>query len=128
MLASVFGIVTLLFGASGVFVELRAALNKLWAVQPADASSGLLSFLKERFLSIGMVLAIGFLLLVSLAVSAALGAAGKFVGSLGFLPPAIWEAVNFILSLGVNAGLFALILRFVPDTDCPGEISGLGPP
>ena len=64
VLASVFEIVTLFFGASCVFVELRAALNKLWDVRPAGASSGLLSFLKERFLSIGMVLAIGFLLLV----------------------------------------------------------------
>src|SRR4030095_16230204 len=76
-LASVIGLVTLLFGASGVFVELRAALNKLWEVEPGTSASGPWAFIKDRFLSFGMVLAIGFLLLVSLAVSAALGAIGK---------------------------------------------------
>ena len=95
------------------------ALNNLWEVRAQTAGSGLWSFVKDRFLSIGMVLAIGFLLLVSLALSAALGAAGKFFSSLGFLPPGVWEVVNFLVSLGVVAGLFALILRFVPDVRLP---------
>ena len=119
LLASVIGLATLLFGASGVFVELRAALNTLWDIKPAATASGLWSFIKDRFLSVGMVLAIGFLLLVSLSISAALGAAGKFFASVGFLPPAVWEAVNFVLSLSVVAGMFGLIFRFVPDIRLP---------
>jgi membrane protein len=117
--ASVFGLVTLLFGASGVLVELRAALNKLWEVEPANGTSGIWAFVKDRFLSFGMVLAIGFLLLISLAISASLGAAGKFLGDLGFLPPAVWEVVNFVVSLAVVSGMFALIFRFVPNVRLP---------
>jgi membrane protein len=115
IVASVFGILTLLFGASGVFVELRATLNHLWDYKAPETAGGLWSLIKDRFLSFGMVLAIGFLLLVSLALSAALGAAGKFFSTLGFLPPLVWEAVNFLVSLGVVTSLFALIFRFVPD-------------
>jgi membrane protein len=119
VLASVVGLVTLLFGASGVFVELRAAVNKLWEVEAAGVGSGIWSFIKDRFLSFGMVLAIGFLLLVSLAISAGLGAAGKFFASLGFLHPAVWEVVNFVVSLAVVSGLFALIFRLVPNVRLP---------
>ena len=126
VLASVFGLITLLLGASGVFIELRAALNKLWDAESSSVASGIWSFIKDRFLSVGMVLAIGFLLLVSLSLSAALGAAGKYFASLGFLPPPVWEAVNFIVSLGVVASLFALILRFVPNIRLPWRDIGLG--
>jgi membrane protein len=119
ILASVLGVATLLFGASGVFVELRAALNKLWEAEGATAGTGLWFLIKDRFLSIGMVLAIGFLLLVSLAISAGLGAAGKFFASFGFLPPGVWEVLNFLISLGVVAGLFVLILRYVPNIRLP---------
>ena len=126
VLASVVGLMTLLLGASGVFIELRAALNKLWDAESASVASGIWSFVKDRFLSVGMVLAIGFLLLVSLSISAALGAAGKYFASLGFLPPVVWELVNFLISLGVVAALFALILRFVPNIRLPWRDIGLG--
>ena len=126
VLASLFGLVTLLFGASGVFIELRAALNELWDVETADAGSGIWSLVKDRFLSFGMVLAISFLLLVSLAISAGLGAAGKFFSSLGLLPPAVWEMLNFVISLGVVASLFGLILRFVPNVRLPWRNISLG--
>jgi membrane protein len=117
--AGLAGIITLLFGASGVFVELRAAMNRLWEVRGPTAGSSLWWFIRDRFLSIGMVLAIGFMLLVSLAASAALAAAGTFFSSLGFLPPGVWEIVNVLFSLGVVTGLFALILRYVPDARLP---------
>jgi len=81
--ASIAGVITLLFGASGVFGELRSALNLIWDVKPAGGA-GLWGTLRERFFSLGMVLAVGFLLLVSLVVSAALATLGKFFG--GVLP------------------------------------------
>ena len=117
--ASVIGLATLLFGASGVLAELRAALHSLWEVKGPRASSGLWLLVKDRFLSMGMVLAIGFLLLVSLLVSAALSYAGKFFSSLGWLPPVVWEVINLLISLSVVAVMFALILRFVPDIRLP---------
>src|ERR1044072_839800 len=124
--AGLVGIITLLFGASGVFVELRAAMNRLWEVRGPAAGSSLWWFGRDRFLPIGMGLAIGFMLLVSLAASAGLAAAGKFFSSFGFLPPGVWEIVNVLFSLGVVTGLFALILRYVPDARLPWRAVGRG--
>ena len=118
IIANAIGLITLLFGASGVFVELQSAMNKLWDVKPKE-SGGIVGMIKDRFLSFGMVLAIGFLLLASLTVSAALGAAGKFLGGLGIFPAWLLEAVNFGVSLAVVSGIFALIFRYVPDTRIP---------
>ena len=125
ILANVIGLLTLLFGASGVFVELRSALNKLWDVQPKQ-TSGVMGLIKDRFLSFGMVLAIGFLLLVSLSISAALAAAGKFMGDLGFLPAWLWEVINFAFSLAVVSAVFALVFRFVPDVRIPWKLAWNG--
>jgi membrane protein len=112
--ASIVGIVTLLLGASGVFVELRSALNTMWDV-PLQKTSGIVMIIKDRLLSVGMVLAIGFLLVVSLIVSALLAAAGKFFG--GWLPVSIplLLALNFIISFVGITIMFALVLRYVPD-------------
>jgi len=77
IIASAFGIGTLLVGASGAFVELQDALNKIWKV-PCRSESVWLRVIQERFLSFGLVLGLGFLLLASLVVSAALGAVGTF--------------------------------------------------
>ena len=80
VLASAIGAITLLFGASGVAGELQAALNRMWGAQP-ESSGGIWGAIKERLFSFGMVLGVGFLLLVSLLVSAALQALGKFSSS-----------------------------------------------
>ena len=126
IVASVFGLITLLFGASGVFLELRAALNKLWDAEQPTTASGIWAFIKDRFLSIGMVLAIGFLLLVSLVISAGLGAAGKFVSNFAVLPPVVWEIFNFVISLVIVAAVFGLILRFISSIRLPWKDIGIG--
>jgi membrane protein len=115
--ASVIGIVTLLFGASSVFAELQSALNKIWEVDP-KAHVGFIGFtalIKSRLFSFAMVLAIGFLLLVSLLFSAALAALGKYFG--GMLPAPEWllSALYLFFSfIGVSI-LITLILKYVPD-------------
>jgi membrane protein len=114
--ASVIGVVTLLFGASGVAGELRSALNKIWNVK-SGAGSGIVGFLKERFFSFGIVLAIGFLLLVSLMLSAALAALGKFFGDILPLPEFLLTSIDFIVSFAGISGLFALTFKYVPNTD-----------
>jgi membrane protein len=113
--ASLIGVLTLLFGASGVFGELRSALNKMWDVKP-KSGGGIGGMLRERFFSFGMVLAIGFLLLVSLVLSAGLAAMGKFLGGLLPLPEFVLSAINFVVSLAGISVLFALIFKFVPET------------
>jgi membrane protein len=111
--ASIVAFLILLFGASGVFIELRGALNTIWEVK-AQANAGWKGMLKDRLFSFGMVLSIGFLLLVSLLLSAALAFIGKFFGQLVPIPPALLEAANFVLSFAVITVLFALMFKFVP--------------
>jgi len=106
-MATIIGIVTLIFGASGVFGQLKEALNTIWDVKPKK-TAGILGFIKQRFLSAAMVLGMGFLLLVSLVVDAAIAA---------IVPQgaAIWEALQLVVLLGVVTVLFASIFRFLPD-------------
>jgi membrane protein len=77
-IASMVGVLALLLGASGVFSEMQDALNSIWHVSPGD-KSGVWNLVKARFMSFGMVLGIGFLLLVSLLFSAVLAALAKYV-------------------------------------------------
>ncbi|MDQ2900497.1 MAG: YihY/virulence factor BrkB family protein [Acidobacteriota bacterium] len=114
--ASIIGIATLLLGASGVCGELRASLNKIWDAKPTDGS-GIMGMIKERSFAFGMVLAVGFLLLVSMVVSAALATLGKFAGGLLPIPAAALEILNFAVSFGVITLLFALIYKYVPSVD-----------
>jgi membrane protein len=114
VLASIIAVITLLVGASGVFGEIRHALNKMWDVEPR-IQGGAGSLVKAHFSSFGMVLAVGFLLLVSLIISAALAALGKFFGALLPIPEVALSAVNVIISLAGITLLFALIFREVPD-------------
>jgi membrane protein len=113
--ATLIGVVTLLFGASGVFGELRAALNIIWDVKPKE-SSGLWLLVWERLFSFGMVLAVGFLLLVSLLASAALAALEKFSAAMLPAPPLAMSAINLLISLVAIFLLFSLIYKFVPET------------
>jgi membrane protein len=114
--ASIIGIFTLLFGASGVFGELRGALNKMWDVKP-KAGSGIWVTIRERVFSFGMVLAIGFLLLVSLGLSAILAALGKFLGGLLPMPEFVLSGIDLVVSLAGVAILFALIFKYLPETE-----------
>jgi membrane protein len=114
IIASLIGIGTLLVGASGAFVELQDALNKIWKVQ-RRAGSVWLRVIRERFLSFGLVLGLGFLLIVSLVVSAALGAVGNFITPLLPWPVFMLEVVNFFLSLIVIALVLAMIFKYLPD-------------
>jgi membrane protein len=116
VIASLISIVALLFGASGVFVELQQSLNTIWDVQPKP-KRGLWAFVKDKFFSFSMVVGTGFLLLVSLIISAALAAISNI--AMGLIPG--WEVIpnviNFIISFLVITVLFALIFKYVPDAE-----------
>ncbi|WKN43632.1 YihY/virulence factor BrkB family protein [Tunicatimonas pelagia] len=111
------GIGTLLFGATGVFVQLQLSLNKVWEVE-AKPESGILKIALDRVLSLGFILGVGFLLIVSLALTAGLQALGNFIQQ--FLPDYllyIFQIAEILLSLGVITTLFAMIYKFLPDVD-----------
>jgi len=114
--ATIIGIVTLLFGASGVFNELQGALNTIWNVKP-KADRGLWGKIRDRFLSFGMVLVVGFLLLVSLIITTVLAAFGSYVEGLAPGVPVLMQVANFVIGFLVVTGLFALIFRFLPDAE-----------
>jgi membrane protein len=113
-LATVIGVVTLLLGAAGVFGQLQDALNTVWGVEPKPGN-GILKAIKDRFLSFTMVLGVGFLLLVSLVISAVLSGLHNFIA--GYLPGAqfILQILNTVISFGVITLLFAMIYKFLPD-------------
>ena len=125
IVASILGLITLFVGASGVFAELRDSLNKIWDIPPKESGS-FLSEVRARFLSFGMVLAIGFLLLVSLVVSAGIAGGGKYMGEFMPLPPFVFEIINFVISMASISILFALIYHFLPDERVAWADVGLG--
>jgi membrane protein len=124
-LAAALGFLVLLWSASGVFGELRDALNLIWGVK-STSGSGLVGVVKYRFFSFTMVLAIGFLLLVSLLLSAAVAAVSKYVGGALPLPAVVLHVGNILLSFVSITVLFALIYRFVPDVHIEWEDVWIG--
>jgi membrane protein len=116
IVSSIVGLVVLFFGASGVFGELQSALNAIWKVAPKPGR-GIWGVVKDRFFSFTMVVGVGFLLMVSLLLSAALAGAGRFLG--GSMPGGepLWFVINFSVSFGVVTALFALIFKIVPDAE-----------
>jgi membrane protein len=113
-IATIVGIVTLLLGAAGVFGQLKDALNTIWDVEPKKGG-GVWGMIKQRFLSMAMVLGIGFLLMVSLLIDAAISGAGKFLGNRLPGGQALWHGAELVVSFAVITVLFALIFRFLPD-------------
>lgn len=113
----VIGVIVLLAGATGAFAQLQHALNKTWEVEPDSSQGGIKNFIIKRILSLGMILAVAFLLLVSLVLTAALSTTGDLVA--GLLPSGvstIWPAlIHFAVSFLVIWLLFAAIFKFLPD-------------
>jgi membrane protein len=116
--ATIFGVVVLLLGASGVFAEMQDALNTIWKVD-TTSKTGVWNLVRARFLSFGMVLGIGFLLLVSLLLSAALSAVATYASEFLPIPPAALHAMDFLFSLLFIAGLMAMIFKLLPDVPVP---------
>jgi len=114
IIATVVGVFFLLFGASGVFGELRDSLNLIWGVTPASGT-GLKGLVKYRFVSFAMVLGIGFLLLVSLILNTLISAAGKVFGGYLPLPESVLQIGDMVLSFVAVTLLFALLYKVVPD-------------
>jgi membrane protein len=113
LLATGLGLLVLLFGATGVFVELRDALNLIWKVPPRGGVLG--GLVKGRFLAFNLVVGTGFLLIVSLVVSAALATLAYSLGSHFAGLNGVLRGLDFGVSFAVIATLFALIFKVLPD-------------
>jgi membrane protein len=114
--ATIIGIVTILIGATGVFVQVQKSLNIIWEVKAKPGKSGVWTLLKLRLFSFGLILSIAFLLLISLVISAMLAAAGEWIKQ-QWNTSLIWlfNIVNFLLSFLIIVLLFALMYKILPD-------------
>lgn len=114
-LASVLGVATLVFGATGVFYNLQLIFNAIWEVKPKPKGK-LLKLIKDRIFSFGLILVIGFLLLVSLVLSAALAAVSNWVANhISEGLKVLFKILDIVVSLGVITVLFAGLFKFLPD-------------
>lgn len=114
-MATVMGGATLVLGATGAFAQLQGALNRVWGIKPSKG--GLKHFVRKRLVSFSLVLTIGFLLMISLVLSAALAATGKYLRD---AVPAYYLLINILnvtIAFGVSTFLFAAIYRILPDAE-----------
>jgi membrane protein len=112
---SIIGILVLLVGATGVFVELQKSLNLIWHVT-IKPSNGIWMMLKSRLFSFGLILAIAFLLTVSLVITTVLVAVSNYISfESSAIMMTVYEILNFIVSLIVISVLFAMIFKILPD-------------
>lgn len=115
ILPTVAGVGAVLFGATTVFAQMQNALNAIWGVAPKPTRSSVLVFVKGRLLSLAVVLAIGFVLLVSLLLSVAVRALVVFAQDWLPIPAPLLLGLDWAISLVVVALLFATIFRVLPD-------------
>ena len=117
IVAAVIALAVLVFGASGVFAELQSALNTIWQVPGRKAEGGIWTMVRQRLWSFSLVCGAAFLLLASLVVSAVLSAVNskiaEWIPGMGFLA----QAVNFVLTFALLTLLFAMIFKWLPDTE-----------
>ncbi|MBT1701882.1 YihY/virulence factor BrkB family protein [Chryseosolibacter indicus] len=115
VLSSILSAATLIFGATGIFYQLQQILNKMWEVKPKPKQA-IVKLIRDRVFSFGLILVIGFLLLVSLVLSAALSAVSDWVAShLSDALVVVFRAADIVISLGIVTLLFASIYKFLPD-------------
>ncbi|PYT13712.1 MAG: ribonuclease BN [Acidobacteria bacterium] len=124
IIATAIAVSTLAFGASAVFGELRDALNKMWDVRPR--TQGVRGIFAQKVFSFVLVLAAGFLLLVSMLATAIVSIVGHFFNHIIPVPTFVLQIANFVVSFAVLALVFALIFRYVPDLVLPWSVLWTG--
>ena len=125
--ATLIGVITILVGATGVFVQFQKSLNSIWKVKATESKSGIIGLLKARLFSFGFIIAIAFILIVSLVVSTILTALGDWL--ITYFSESLLVVLlvlNFIISFGILTLLFAFMFKFFPDVQIKWEDVWLG--
>ncbi|MEZ6046441.1 MAG: YihY/virulence factor BrkB family protein [Planctomycetaceae bacterium] len=127
-MAALIGGIVLLFGATGVMVQLQSSLNHIWGVQPDPETGGMKNFILKRLLSLAMIIAIAFLLLVSLILTTVLNAFGNIFSEWFPADQTSWIpfAVSFIVNLTIFMLLFAAMFKWLPDAEMDWKDTWLG--
>lgn len=110
IVGTVFGAAGLIVGVTGAFLALQEALNVVWEIGPDPRHGGVRQFITKRLLSLGMVMGLGFLLIVSLALTAALSALGGMLGN-----GTVMQVLTLLLSIAILSLVFAALFKFLPD-------------
>lgn len=113
-IASIISVVLLLIGATGVLTQLQLSLNTIWNVE-ARPDIGFMNIVRKRLLSLGMIVVIGFLLLVSLVLSSVIAGFSEYLNNLAPGLDTLVQIVNFVVSFGITMLLFAMIFKYLPD-------------
>lgn len=113
--ASLLGLLTVLITASGAFGEIQAGLNRAWDVEASKQPW--FSLIRARAASLGLVAALGFLMMVSLTASTAVSALGAYIGTNASFAPVMLSLLNTVISVALFSVLFAAIFKVLPDTD-----------
>jgi len=113
-IATATGVIVLLFGATSVFGELKNSLNHIWGVEVQPGRT-IITLIRDRFLSFSLVLCVGFLLVASLLISAAISLVSTYMSSFFALPSSIWQVTDFFVSLCITGILFATIFKVLPN-------------
>jgi membrane protein len=114
ILATIVSLLFMVLGASGVFAELQGAMDRIWQAPVSDNQSGLWYLLRRRIFTFGMLLAVAFLLLVSLAVSAFISTIQSLWGPQNSSWEIVWQGITFVVSFVIVSGLFGLIFKLLP--------------
>lgn len=114
IISAVISVVTLILGATGVFGQLKQTLNVIWGIE-TKKSNGILGIIRDRILSVSMILVIGFLLIISLVASSVISLIQTYFASYLPFPSSIIELINFLVSYALIAVLFSLIYKILPD-------------
>jgi len=120
------GALLTLFGATAVFGQLQYALNRVWRVQAAPRADLIMSFLKQRILSFALVLSVGFLLMVSLIISAVLGALHKYLDTRLADAAFFWNGLDLVISFTLATALIAMLFKYLPDAEIEWRDTWLG--
>ncbi len=121
-ISSVLSIIGIIAGATGALLSLQQALNAAWQVAPDPKQGGVKQFITKRLLSLGMLMALAFLLVVSLAVTSAISAVGSALGGVGI----VMQVITIIVSVVILGVLFAAMFKFLPDARVPWRSVWIG--
>lgn len=114
--ATILGIGTIIFGATGVFAQFQKSINNIWEVEASTSKSGIWLFLKSRLFSFGLIVTLAFLLLISLVLSSMLSAFSDWIAnSFSESLVVVFVVFDAVLSLGIVTVLFAMMFRILPD-------------
>ncbi len=127
VISTIIGVATLLLGSTGVFLQLQKSLNKIWQVKTDPSKSGIKKLVLDRATSLGIIVAIGFMLLISLVVTTTLSALSAWISAK--LPDAflyLFYIVNFLITFSITSFLFAIIYKVLPDVKIPWKNVWIG--